>query len=116
MKGKDMNGDTKPVEHRRLRRKTAKRNISVSCRKGTLGLGKDLAVAVQDLSEEGARLLVKEEVPIGTEVELSFTGLGANKRFVVVAKVMWCKNVSENFSMGVKFNSRMPYTDYFNLT
>lgn len=103
-------------DHRRLRRKPAKRGTGVSCRKGTLGLGKDLAVAVLDVSEEGARLLVKEEVAVGVEVEITLIGVGVNKRVVRVGVVVWCKPESTNFSIGVKFRDRMSYVDFFNLT
>lgn len=104
------------AEHRRLRRKKGKRGMGFSCRKGKLGLGKDIAVAVQDVSEEGARLLVKENLSVGAEVEICLVGVGMNKRLSVVANVMWCKPEAPHFSIGVKFQNRLSYGDFFNLT
>lgn len=104
------------ADHRRLKRKKGKRGMGFTCRKGKLGLGKDLAVAVQDVSEEGARLLVKEDLPTGTELEICLVGVGMAKRVAVVGNVMWCKPEASHFSIGVKFRERMSYGDYFNLT
>jgi hypothetical protein len=111
-----MNTDAKPVDHRRLRRKKAKRGTALTCRRGNLGLGKDLAISVQDISEDGARLLVKEEISPGTEVEITMTGVGANKRVTTLATVAWCKVESKSFSIGVRFRDRLPYVDFFHLT
>lgn len=103
-------------DRRRLRRKSVKRGTGLTCRKGALGLGKDLAVALQDLSEEGARLLVKEEFPVGAEVEITLSGVGVQKRIVALATVIWCKAETQHFSIGVRFRDRLSYVDFFNLT
>ena len=111
-----MSTESQSNEHRRLRRKKGKRGTSFSCRLGKLGLGKDQGVAVQDLSEEGARLLVKEEIAVGAEVEITLSGIGSTRRVVAIADVLWCKTEAPHFSIGVRFRERLPYVDYFNLT
>jgi PilZ domain len=111
-----MASEAKPPDHRRLRRIKGKGGTGVSCRKGALGLGKDLAIAVKDISVEGARLLVKEEIAAGTEVEITLAGVGGNKRVVRRATVAWCKAESPNFTIGVKFHDGLSYEDFFHLT
>lgn len=111
-----MSSPAKTADHRRLRRKKVKRGTSLCCRKGTLGLGKDIALALQDLSEEGAKLLVKEDLAMGTEVELTLTGFGAHKRVVALGTIVWCKPEGISFSVGVRLRDRLPYVDFFNLT
>jgi hypothetical protein len=98
-------------DRRRLRRKVGKRGTSLTCRKGALGLGKDIAVGLLDITEEGARLLVKEELQAGAEVEITFNGVGVNKRVVALATVVWCMAETGHFAIGVKFRDRMPYVD-----
>lgn len=110
-----MSIEEKPADHRRLRRKKPKRGTGLTCRKGTLGLGKDLAVSIVDVSEEGACLLVKEEIPTGTEVEITLTPVGVSRRLVTLATVVWCAASTTSFVIGVKFRDRLSYTDFFHL-
>jgi hypothetical protein len=48
----------------------------IECRKGPLGLGPNLAEAALDLCDSEARLLLKEAVAKGEEVELLIHGGG----------------------------------------
>ncbi len=104
------------IDRRRARRKTGKKSTSIACRKGSLGLGPNLAIKLVDLSEEGARLRVKEQIASGTEVEIALTGVGLSKPFVVMAVVVWCRMDQNEFLMGVKFRGRVSYVDFMHLT
>lgn len=106
-----------PIEknHRRLKRKVAKRGTTISCRKG-LGLGPNLAVGIKDLSEEGIRLLVREWITKGTDVEIALTGVGLSKPITLMGEVMWCNPIESGFLLGVRFRIRIGYADFFHLT
>jgi hypothetical protein len=110
-----MSNEVNPADHRRLRRKKPKRGTGLTCRKGTLGLGKDLAISIIDISEEGASLLVKEEISTGTEVEITLTAVGVSKRLTALGTVVWCTAGTTTFAIGVLFRDRLNYTDYFHL-
>src|SRR5262249_19188150 len=60
--------ESPPGRERRttLRRKSL-RVLSVSCLEGSMGLGPNLAIALLDISESGARLLIKQPLKKGQE-------------------------------------------------
>jgi hypothetical protein len=58
------------------RRLPARATTRIECRKGPHGLGPNLAEAALDLCDTEARLLLKEPLGKGTEVELLIHGAG----------------------------------------
>src|SRR5438128_2163012 len=58
----------KQPNRRHSRRQPPKGSVRAFCRKGTLGLGPNIAVRLLDLSEGGAQLVVSEELQPGQEV------------------------------------------------
>jgi hypothetical protein len=107
---------TKTKNRRLNRRRPAKRSVQVACRKGALGLGPNLAVAVLDLSEEGARLLLKAELPPRQEVELDLTAPGVSRPWVTMADVVRCVPVGDGtFEVGLRLRRRLSYADLSHL-
>lgn len=103
-------------ERRRVRRKVPRRGTVVCCRKGTLGLGRDLAMRTRDLCEEGISLLVKEWITPPTDVEISLTAVGTSKPIVVIGQVVWCNPMETGFLIGVRFQERIGYVQFTSLT
>jgi hypothetical protein len=104
------------VEHRRIRRRPLKTGVAVSCRKGTLGLGPNLAVGLHNISEEGARLVLNAPAALREELEVSLTPPGMGRALIFTAVVYWCRQCPEGgFWVGVKFRRRLNYSDIFNL-
>lgn len=100
-----------PNRRRSIRRKP-RHSTKVEIRKGTLGLGPNLAVSVLDISETGARVLVKSELLKGEEVELLFQGIGHRKPCKAIGEVMWCVETPEkNFCIGILFRKNLPYAE-----
>ena len=59
------------VRNRRLsRRQAPKGSTKATCHKGLFGLGRDVAVAVLDISQYGAQLVVKEALKPRQPVEV----------------------------------------------
>jgi PilZ domain len=104
-------------EQRRIRRRATKRGTVVICRKGTLGLGPNLAIRISNISEEGARLLLKSRLTKGEEIEISLTPPGVSRPLVFVAVVSWCVAAKgeDGFWTGSKFRPALSYSDIFNL-
>jgi hypothetical protein len=104
-------------EHRRLKRRAAKKGCTVSCRRGLLGVGPDLAIRLVDISEEGARIQIKSALKKGDEVEVSLTAPGLSRPVVRVADVAWCGPAKEGdgFWIGVQFRSLLRYADILHL-
>jgi len=98
-------------DRRRERRKLTRTKTTVACRKGHDGLGADLSLRLIDLSDEGARLMVKEWINPRADVELSLESVAMNRPLQVAGQVAWCQPIEKGFLIGVKFHERIDYTD-----
>ena len=79
---------------RNERRCPPKRSVKVTCRKGALGLGPNLALSLLDVSETGVRLIVKEELKARQEVEITLLGIGQQRPLQVMGAVVWSRTGS----------------------
>jgi hypothetical protein len=101
------------IHNRRLtRRRVPKGGTRVVCRKGTFGLGADLAFSVLDISESGIRLLVRQSLAEGQEIELGLTGPGQGRTQRLLATVVWCVPAADGrCCIGARFERTLPYKD-----
>jgi hypothetical protein len=107
-----MDKPTKRLPRLRARRNPPKANCKVSCRRGTLGLGPNLALAILDVSELGIRLLVREALEPRQEIEVGLEGLGHARPLRVAAQVVWCVATADGFHcIGARIQSRLTYHD-----
>src|SRR4051812_48261400 len=101
---------------RRGRRQPAKTSTKVRAYRNAQGLGPNIALRVLDLSETGVRILVKEEMQVGQEFQLSFEGPGA-RPVKVIGNVCWCmQDGPGTFSVGAGFQKSIPYADLMTLS
>jgi hypothetical protein len=108
--------DQKPTatdDRRIVRRKPLKKGVAITVRKGTLGLGPNLAAGGEELSLDGVQLRVKSELKKGDEIEIGLTGIGKSKPMTLVAEVRWCRadEETETFLIGARFRRRLAYAD-----
>jgi hypothetical protein len=97
------------VNRRYSRRQPPRSNVQIECRKGCLGLGRNLALSLLDLSETGARLMASTGLDDGQEVELVIRGGTDLKR---PARVVWTLPAENNrFVVGIHFQSCLAYGD-----
>jgi hypothetical protein len=102
------------TSRRITRRKTLKRGVDVSVRKGTLGLGPNLAVAGLEISDDGIQVRIRSELKPGDEVEVRLTGIGRSKPVPLIADVRWCRpdDADPNgkmFLLGAMFRHRLTH-------
>lgn len=95
---------------RRARRQGPAGTTRVRAYANALGLGPNVALAVLDLSETGARLLLKQEVPAGREIEVRLEG---NSRSVkALARVVWSVPAADgSFCAGAEFAKPLAYAE-----
>jgi hypothetical protein len=106
--------DTGPPErNRRLSpRRTPKRTTKARGHKGALGLGPNVVESLADLSDSGARLVVKVPLTQGQEVEVHLQGQSQARPIKVPAVVVWSVPATEStWTVGVQFQKRLSYTE-----
>jgi c-di-GMP-binding flagellar brake protein YcgR len=100
------------ANRRSSKRQNPRRTVKVECRKGASGLGPNLAAGFLDLSEGGVRLVLKQAVPQGSEVEVVLVGYGMKEPIKRVANVCWVVSMeSGQHAVGLRFQKVVPYRD-----
>lgn len=116
--------DTAPTperDRRVIRRKPVKKGVTVVARRGTMGLGPNLAIMAKTLSDDGMSLQVTQQMAKGDEIELLVTGIGRSKPERLIAEVRWCHAVFDEageeaiaYAIGARFRKRIPYAELSN--
>jgi hypothetical protein len=103
--------------HRLSRRRAITRKIGIEFRKGSMGLGPDLAMDLQDISEDGLGIRLKVAVAAGDEAEIVLTAPGTRKAFKLLGEVRWCRDAGDgSFHVGVKLRRRLAYVELTDLS
>jgi PilZ domain len=83
-----------------------------ACRKGTLDLGKDSALCILDIGENGMRILLHEPLVKNQEVAVTLEGPNHARPLRVVGRIAWClETVHRTFCVGIEFSKRLPYIE-----
>ncbi len=102
---------------RAARRHKPKRSTKVVCLKGAFGLGRNMALALLDVSETGTRLLIKESLAPGQEVEITFESMALYRPVKRSGAVVWCVAAQDGtFAVGVRFEKFLGFSDWQALT
>ena len=108
--------DKSGSNRRAAARRSPKRTTQVICYANALGLGPNIAVALLDVSESGARLKVKVPIELNKEIEINLTGIGHRQPLKVIGQVVWCVPIEGgSHAIGVKFVRYLPYRDLLEL-
>jgi hypothetical protein len=108
--------EPKVSNRRRSRRAQVRTTVKFQCRMGSYGLGPDLASAVLDLSDSGARLIIKQPLEPTAEVEILISGYGMKSFLKRLGNIRWqVKLDGGQFCVGVEFQKRLDYRDWQNL-
>lgn len=98
-------------------RKKPRGKLRLECRRGTIGLGQNLAQSLLDLSQTGACLIVGPGLKVKDEVEIIVSSTAAPRPVKVHGTVVWCEALdASRFSIGVRFHKQISYQDLNNLT
>jgi hypothetical protein len=108
----DTPGPVRP-ERRLYPRHIPKAGTACECRRGVLGLGNNVALALLNLSRAGACLTLREPLSTGDEVELKLTPPGGAGHVVrVVASVIWVgAGPDGHLRAGVRFREVIGHGD-----
>jgi hypothetical protein len=110
---------TRPPEARDRRgqpRCEPRGGVEVTCRAGRSGQGPDFALALLDLSMAGARLMVRDALPLGRVVEVCLYPESRSGGLRLTARVVWCHPVQGGHHfVGVKFETPLTADAYESL-
>lgn len=100
---------------RRARRQKPRGSTRVIAYRNALGLGKNIALRILDLSETGVRLVLKERPALGLEFEINLDS-PSYRTVKMLAQVVWVTDLeSGEFLVGARFAKSMAYTDLLSL-
>jgi hypothetical protein len=113
-----MTNAPEPVKNRRLHlRRRPKGTTRVTCSRGGLGLGPNIASGLLDISETGVRLLVRGPVVLTKEVSVTLESPQYRKPLRLVGRAAWCLATVEGlYCVGIEFEKRLKYMDWQKLT
>jgi hypothetical protein len=108
--------DSPQSNKRRVRRRPARSSTRVACFKGMLGLGENVGLAIRNISEEGACLLVRVPLERGQEVELHLESLQHRRPLKIPARVVWTTSREKDWLVGLHFQRVLSYQEVQALT
>lgn len=84
----------------------------VTCLKGSLGLGRNLAKSLLDISETGARLILTAALARGDEVEVTLSSPNLPRPIRLLGNVIRSIPDGEgHFAVGVRFQKSVNYAE-----
>lgn len=100
-------------DRRIVRRRPLKRGVELTIRKGTTGLGPNLAAGGVELSHDGMRVKVKSELKKGDDVQIALVGIGRGKAMTMIADVRWCRpdEEADAYLVGICFRRRLTHAE-----
>jgi hypothetical protein len=77
-----------------------------------MDLGKDIALSVLDVSEDGVRLILREAVKDREEVYLILSSLNCRRPLKRIGRVAWSVPAADgSICAGVRFDKRLSYAE-----
>jgi hypothetical protein len=105
------------ANRRASRRLAPKARVKVVCRKGSLDLGRNLALALLDASETGLRMALSQALEPGQDVSLTLDRPTGGPRITRVGMVVWAVPAADgSFIVGIHLQKHLPFADLAHLT
>ena len=107
---------TKQSNRRKSQRRKPRSSVKIECRKGSYGLGANIALSTLDLSDTGVCLTVSQPQNLMAEMEVIIVGYGMRKPIKRAAVLRWQVPMADgHFCIGAEFQKRLEYRDWQNL-
>jgi PilZ domain len=112
MSNAPQNGNNRRI-HVRL---PPKGSTKVTCRRGCMDLGPNLALRMLDISEGGVCVLVREVLTVRQEVAVTLEGTNHRRALRMLGRVSWCQPQDDNQHLvGIHFEKRLAYQEVHKL-
>jgi hypothetical protein len=95
-----------------------RRHLGVVCRRGTSGLGPNLAVGLVDLTEDRLKFRLTAAVPVGEDMEIELTPPGNGKSLKLRGEVIACRPARDGKASvaKVRLRQRLTFRQFADLT
>jgi hypothetical protein len=104
------------ANRRRSQRRKPRNSVKVECRKGSSGLGANLAKTLLDVSDSGVRLVVPQALDLQSEVEIIIGGYGMKAPIKRLGTVRWLLKLEGGlYCAGIEFQKHIDYREWQNL-
>ncbi len=93
-------------------RYSPRKDTMATCHRGTLGLGRDLAVSVLDLSDIGGRVVLHEPLDRGQVVEIGLLAPGWSAAVKRLGVIVWLEETGiAGCEAGILFSRSLEFND-----
>ena len=105
---------TTALPNRLRNRRSGSRNaprgsVRIECRRGSIGLGKNIVAQFLDIAEGGARLVVSQTLAANEEVEVLIFAATKIKR---LANISWVLPLDDgNYCVGLEFQKKLRFAE-----
>jgi len=100
------------TNRRASRRVGVRESVRIECRKGTMGLGRNILKSALDVSESGIRIVVAAPLIKNDEAELYFQNMQLGRSVKRLAKVIWSLATEEgSCCAGLHFDKPLSYIE-----
>jgi PilZ domain len=106
-----------PKNRRAFMRRRPRGKVKVTCYKGNLDLGQNIALGIADVSESGVLLLLKVHLEKGQDVTMMIEGREHMRPVKVHGKVVWCVPMDKDVHrVGVQLDGYLRYQEMMKIT
>ena len=107
----------KQANKRLSRRCPAKGTTRLKVYRNAMGLGPNIATTLLDLSETGLRVILKESLTAGQQVEVNLESASTGKTIKTKAGVVWVvPGADAKFVVGLRLEKSLAHADLMALT
>lgn len=106
----------KKPNKRRSSRNPAKGTTRLRVYRNAMGLGPNIASVLLDLSETGLRVVSKEAVAVGQEVEVNLEGASGRVAKTTAVVVWVVPGAGDTFVVGLRLQKSLDYGQFMALT
>jgi hypothetical protein len=108
---------TATANRRAMPRRPARRSIRLECRRGSTGLGANLASGYVDISVSGVQIVTRVDLLCGEEVEVVLEGYGIRGAIRRIGDIRWIEPLEDGVNRaGIRFHKYLTYRELQVLT
>jgi hypothetical protein len=102
----------KREKKREGKRHPPRTQVKVFCFQGAFGMGRNVALTLENLSEKGACVKTSAPLNLGQEVQVHLESVQHPRAVVVDGQVVWARSLGDRHQAGVRFERPLAWKDF----